>query len=215
MLQISDLSVEKSDRTILKGISFTLNPGDRMILSGRSGSGKSTLIRSLLCFEPITAGEIRWRGEVIDSRNVRSYRRYFVYIAQKPPTFDGSVEAYLRLPATFRNNCCEAPSEARIREALSRFGLGGFLLDQPYASLSGGEQQRITLIQGLLLDRPVLLLDEVTSSLDPANVDRVVDAILGDESRIVIAVSHQERWRRSGVQTKEIRDGGLVPKEDP
>lgn len=213
MLSVSDIKIEKSGNPILNGISFSLHAGDHMILSGHSGSGKSTLIRSLLYFERLTGGEIRWQNTLIDSRNIQEYRKHFVYISQKPPAFEGSVREYFRLPYTFRYNCCQVPSDQDIRHALARFDLSGQILDQPYSGLSGGEQQRVTLIQGLLLNRPVLLLDEVTSSLDPANVNRVVDVILNDDARIVIAVSHQDHWQRPGVLSHEIRDGRLFPKE--
>jgi len=212
LLRVSDLKVVKSNKSILDGISFTLNPGDRMILSGESGSGKSTLIRSLLLFESLIAGEIRWQDELVVSRNVQEYRKHFVYVGQRPPAFDGSVSDYIQLPYSFRFNCSEMPSEQKIYDALSRFDLSEDVLNQSYSALSGGEQQRVTLIQGLLLDRPVLLLDEVTSSLDPANVNRVVDSILEDTKQIVISVSHQDRWQKAGVLSYAIREGKLIPK---
>lgn len=213
MLKVSDLTVEKSGKSILDGISLTLNPGERMIISGESGSGKSTLIRSLLFFESFSAGEIRWQDELITCHNIHEYRKHFIYVGQKPPAFDGSVREYILLPYTFRFNGCEIPSSQKLLDAISRFDLSEQILKQPYKALSGGEQQRVTLVQGLLLGRPALLLDEVTSSLDAPNVNRVVDAILADSTRMVIAVSHQDRWQRPGVSSCEIRNGKLIPKE--
>ena len=215
MLTVSNLKVVKSGKTVLDGLAFSAYPGDRIILSGESGCGKSTLIRSLIFFECFSSGEIRYQNEIISSQNIHEYRRHCVYVGQKPPMYDGTVRAYINLPYSFKNNCCDQPSGDRIREALSRFDLSRSILSQPYSTLSGGEQQRVTLIQGLLLDRPILLLDEVTSSLDPGNVNRVVDTILEDKKRIVIAVTHQERWQQSGIRSCEIREGRLMQKESP
>lgn len=213
ILQLKDIVVSRAGKQILNGVSLSVDHGDKIIITGESGSGKSTLIKSLLFFEPMDSGEVLWQGTPVNQHNIQTYRQSLGYVGQKPPNFEGRVLDYFLLPWTFINNCGDKPSEEVVAAYMDQFDLSKSLLDQEYRSLSGGEQQRMTLIQTLLLQRPVLVLDEVTSSLDPARVNRVVDVILSDPERSVVAVSHQNRWLSPNVSVYEIREGKLYPVE--
>jgi len=120
-------------------------------------------------------------------------------VGQRPPIYSGTVRECLDLPFSFAANRGLSPDQSLRAGYLERFGLQQAVLDQQYASLSGGQQQRIAIIQALQLNRPVAVLDEITSSLDPDNVDRVVRAVLDDADRTVITVSHDREWQGQGM----------------
>lgn len=198
-LEVRDLCVDKSGKRILDNISLAVRAGEKVLVRGASGSGKSTLLRALLFFEPDARGEILLQGNPVSRASVRAYRSRFSYVGQRPPIFSGTVRECLDLPFSFASNRGLAADETLRGGYLDRLGLQQGVLDQQYASLSGGQQQRIAIIQALQLNRPVAVLDEITSSLDPDNVDRVVRVVLEDAHRTVITVSHDREWQGQGM----------------
>lgn len=210
MLELRDIQVKRAGRAILNGISLSVKRGDKVVLTGESGSGKSTLIKTLLFFEAIDSGDILWAGQSVDSGNIREFRKQIGYVGQKPPVFDGTGREYLSLPWTFAQNSGSEPTKDSLDHLLSSMELSELNLDNPYMALSGGEQQRLTLAQTLFLKRPILVLDEVTSSLHSANVAKIVDLVLEDPELTVVAVSHQDRWLRSNVRILEVNEGTLT-----
>ncbi|MBN1327604.1 MAG: ATP-binding cassette domain-containing protein [Candidatus Cloacimonetes bacterium] len=190
MLQINDLHVVKEGKKILNGIDLQIDPGEKIVILGESGSGKSTLLKSIILFETITSGEIKFSGAIIDKLNVSEYRKNFIYISQKAPQSFSSVKEYICLPFQFRRNKRNTPEESVLKTYLENFNFASAIMEQNYNDLSGGEQQRITIIQALLINKPIFLLDEITSNLDKKNVSRVVEQILSERARSVIYVTH-------------------------
>ncbi|OYW09203.1 MAG: phosphonate C-P lyase system protein PhnL, partial [Rhodospirillales bacterium 12-71-4] len=170
---------------VLDGVDFSVAPGECVALAGPSGAGKSTLMRCLYGNYGVGAGRIliRHHGAPVDlaaadPRLVREIRRDTL----------GYVSQFLRViprigardivaePLRARGVPAEA-ARARASALLTRLNLPSRLHDLPPATFSGGEQQRINLARGFAADYPVLLLDEPTASLDPANRQVVVGLI--------------------------------------
>ncbi len=209
MLRLKNISVIKKGRTILSNIDFSVNKGEKILINGKSGSGKTTLLKSILFFEWLAAGEILFNGKKTTHLNIHDYRRNFVYIGQKAPSFAGSVGEYLNLPFEFMYNVNQKPDNSVTTGLLEYFSFHESVLEQDYNSLSGGEQQRITIIQSLLLDKPVYLLDETTSHMDKDNTHKVIDAVNRKDSRTVISVSHNAEWISKSTKIYELKNGGI------
>ncbi len=176
---------------VLDGVELEVAPGECVALAGPSGAGKSTLMRLLYGNYGAGAGRIllRHRGEVVDlaaaePRLVREVRRdtlghvsQFLRVIPRVPALDIVAEPLLARGV--------APDEARARAAalLARLNLPARLHGLPPATFSGGEQQRINLARGFLAQYPVLLLDEPTASLDPANREVVIALIAEAKAR--------------------------------
>jgi putative ABC transport system ATP-binding protein len=184
---------------ILRDVSFAVDRGSSLTLVGPSGSGKSTLLRCLNRLEEPTAGIVRFKGRDVRSLDPLELRRRVALVLQTPVLFEGTVRDNLRVqPDAARHDL----SDARLDRALEEVGLDARFLDRDGATLSGGEQQRVTIARALLGDPEALLLDEPTSALDPPNAALVVDTV----SRLremraltVVAVTHQpELIRRLG-----------------
>lgn len=194
MLELREVTVRRGERTILDAINLTVRPGDHLVLTGPSGGGKSTLLKVAILFEPIDGGEVRWDGQRLTPADLAAHRRRFLYIGQKPLPFDGTAGEYLDLPFTFAANRALQPDRVRQDSLMTAVNLDPALRGTSYARLSGGEQQRLTIIQGLQLDRSFCLLDEITSSLDRDAMRAVIRLFAEDTTRTVLAVTHNREW---------------------
>ena len=209
LLQINRITIKKQDKRILDDINLKIHESEILIIQGSSGAGKSTLLKSILLFEFITEGQIIFEKEVIDVNNVDSYRLNFAYISQKLPYYYESVEDFLFLPKTFKNNKELILSHKEAEYYFNKLSLNLDLLNKPYNKLSDGEKQRVCICQALMLERKFILLDEVTSNLDRKNKDRVVKLFV-EKGVTIIAVSHDECWDNVFSRKIIIEDGKIV-----
>jgi len=209
-LKLKDLCVTREAKDIFKCINLLVHKGDKILIQGPSGSGKSTLLRAVLGFEKCTQGAIFYDDIRVSSSTIRDFRSHCAYIGQSPLLYEGAVLDYVQLPFAFKVNRHGCPEKDHLLRILGKLGFGSDILHKEYRSLSGGEQQRITIAQALLLQRDVYFLDEVTSSLDQDNIMRVIDLFTESSTRTVIAVSHNQEWRREGIRVFELANGQLL-----
>jgi putative ABC transport system ATP-binding protein len=209
MIELEHLKVIKRDTVILKDINLTIQKGDKILLKGESGSGKSTLIKSLLYFEHFQ-GRIIFNGEPITRKNLCHYRRQSGYISQTVPKFNENVRDFLEIPYTFKSNKTLTFNSQKMLELLTKLNFTESILDKNFTELSGGEKQRLLILQMLMLNRPIYLLDEVTSALDKKNIRAAVSLITDDESRTILSISHNEEWEQYCSRVMEIDHGKIV-----
>lgn len=209
MIKLEHLKVIKQDTVILKDINLTIQKGDKILLKGESGSGKSTLIKSLLYFEHFQ-GRILFNGEAITRKNLCHYRRQSGYISQTVPKFNENVRDFLEIPYTFKSNKTLTFDSQKMLELLKKLNFAESILEKNFSELSGGEKQRLLILQMLMLNRPIYLLDEVTSALDKKNIRAAVSLITGDESRTILSISHNEEWLDHCTRVIEIDHGEIL-----
>ncbi|TCN00769.1 putative ABC transport system ATP-binding protein [Paenibacillus sp. BK033] len=179
VLQVNEMAKSKFDNRgewLFSGITAEIRPGDRIVLLGGSGQGKSTLLRILSLLEPFDKGAIRLDGQLPAACKPQSWRKKVSYVAQKPVMRSGTVACNLRTVSELHNKPFE---EGLARRYMDAVGLGQTDWGKQASDLSGGEQQRLALVRSLLLHPELLLLDEITSSLDPAS-KRAVEKLLLD-----------------------------------
>lgn len=181
------------DRPALDGVTLELPVGQVTALVGESGSGKSTLTALLLRFEAPEAGTLRLDGVDVREATVASVRAQFALVTQEPLLFSASVRENLRVG---REDATEAELEAACRAAKAWDFVQALPqgLETPLGergvTLSGGQKQRLCLARAVLSRAPVLILDEATSSLDPASereVQAALDELLVGRTALVIA----------------------------
>lgn len=141
--------------------------GGRSTIAGPSGCGKSTLLKCVLGFEQPAAGSIRLFGAELKAASVWGLRRKLAWVPQEPELGEGTAREFLAHMFGYRTNRGDAGRLGRADELAREFLLDGSILGQPVGRLSGGEKQRVALIAALLLERPLLLVDEPFSALDP------------------------------------------------
>jgi ATP-binding cassette subfamily B protein len=180
---------------VLRGVNLRLQPGELAVLVGASGAGKSTLLSLLVrLFDP-TSGEVLLDGHPLPTLTVRSLREQIAMMSQDTHLFAGSLREALTPTG-------ESLADRRIWDALALVAMDDFVsgipgtLDAPLGedglNLSGGQRQRLSLARAFLLDRPILLLDEPTSNVDPES-EAVIAAALGRmrEGRTCLAITHR------------------------
>ncbi len=210
MIEIEALSFSLHGKKILENISLSVKKGEKAVIHGDSGSGKTTLMRLLIGIHRPDAGRIRFDGTVLNPRNIKNIHSKLSYIPQKIKGSDlETAREFLLFPLSFRANRQKAANRSRIPELMDRLHLNSDLLDTRTSRLSGGEFQRLSLIRALLLNPPLLLLDEITSAMDEDNRDRAMDLVFEDANRTVLAVSHDSQWIRRGEPKFCLRNGGL------
>lgn len=189
-LGLRDVSVHFDAKAVLEGFSMSLPAGAKALLTGPSGSGKSTVLRCLLGFVTPETGSVYIEGEPMTAETVWSLRRRIAYVSQEPDLGLGTAREILEQPFHYHANASLRDNLQRVPALCERFGLDRHLLEKETGDLSGGEKQRVALIAALLLDRPILLLDEVTSALDPASRDTVVDYFRSRDDVTALFIAH-------------------------
>lgn len=190
MIKFENIYVKKKDKVVLKNISGTISEGDRILLTGPSGSGKTTLLKTLLFFDYPESSSILYRNERITKKNIRQYREAFAYIGQNPPAYSGSTGSLIKFMV---RNLTE--KEKKLEKLMEYYLLSSELLRSPFLSLSNGEKQRFNIIMALLMERKIYLLDEITSNLDPDNVEKTIDCF-SNENFTCLVISHQKDWKK-------------------
>ncbi len=207
-LTMEDVQVAFGQQTVLSACSLRVAAGEKVCLRGASGSGKSTVLRCLLGLVIPRTGVIRIDDDLLTPRSVWPLRTRMAWAPQTPDWGRCTVREALCRPFSYRVNRTLPAPGPRMEAWLERFDLARSLLDQPTADLSGGEKQRLSLVAVLLLNRPILLIDEVTSALDPANRARVREALAELTGTTVLGVSHDaqaETWASRVIDLEAAR----------
>jgi len=180
---------------VLKDVSFEVHPGERVALVGATGSGKTTIISLLLRFYDVQRGQIRINGIDIRELELERLRSLFALVLQDVHLFSGTIGGNIRLGADTIDDAAVRRAATAVRadrfiDALS----GGF--DAPVAergaTLSTGEKQLLSFARALAFDRPILILDEATSSVDTETEHTIQQALhVLMEGRTTIAIAHR------------------------
>jgi polar amino acid transport system ATP-binding protein len=199
---------------VLRGIDLELGEHEVVCLIGASGSGKSTLLRCVNLLEPIDSGRIVLRGQEITARgvNVNALRRGIGIVFQSFNLFPHmSVLGNITLAPRKALGLSKADAATRADELLVRFGLADKREEYP-DRLSGGQQQRVAIIRALAMQPGLLLLDEVTSALDPELVAEVLEVIreLAAEGMTMLIATHEMGFARDVASRVCFLDAGVI-----
>ncbi len=204
---------------VLRGIDLVLAEHEVVCLIGASGSGKSTLLRCVNLLEPIDAGRIALGGEEITRRgvDVNKVRRGIGIVFQSFNLFPHmTVRENVTLAPRKARRLSRADADAEAARLLERFGLADKRDEYP-DRLSGGQQQRVAIARALAMQPRLLLLDEVTSALDPELVAEVLDVIreLADGGMTMLIATHEMGFARDVAHRVCFLDAGRILEEGP
>jgi polar amino acid transport system ATP-binding protein len=218
-LQIDGLRKSFGRLEVLRGVDLALAQHEVVCLIGASGSGKSTLLRCVNLLEPIDAGRIAVEGEEITARgvDVNRIRRRIGIVFQAFNLFPHmSVLRNVTLAPTLALGTPRAQAQAEATALLERFGLAEKRDDYP-DSLSGGQQQRVAIVRALAMRPDLMLLDEVTSALDPELVAEVLEVIreLAAGGMTMLIATHEMSFARDIADRICFLDDGVILEQGP
>lgn len=191
MIQFENITKKFQEDYILKNFNYSIEPGEKVLITGKSGIGKSTLFRLLLGFEQADTGVIRINGSVLDGNTVWELRKQLAFVSQDTALGQGRVSNLFNDTLSIKANLhLKSKSFDKLNEYLELFELNNEILNKNLETISGGERQRIAIVNSLLLDRKIFLLDEFTSSLDALLKKKVADYFFGNDCFTVLAISH-------------------------
>lgn len=173
-IRLHNVQYETEDRHILKGITGTIIEGEITTFVGPSGAGKTTLLKMLNGLLSPTSGEIFVNGKKINQYEPTELRRLVGLALQSAPMVDGNVYDNLTLPLRLQN---DSLSEEEAKTILNVVGLGTDQLYQNVKDLSGGQRQKVSIARTLVNRPKVLLLDEITASLDQVSQKEINELI--------------------------------------
>ena len=214
VLEVRGVTKAYGERAVLRGIDLAVPEHNAVALIGASGSGKSTLLRCIDLLEQIDDGDVLIDGEVVTDPAVDpvGVRRRLGMVFQHFNLFPHlSVLDNVTLAPVRAHKRSRAEAEARARDLLARLGLEGRERDHP-DDLSGGQQQRVAIARALATDPRALLLDEVTSALDPELVGEVLDAIreLKEGGMTMVIATHEMGFAREVADEVCFLHEGLI-----
>ncbi|RJX41685.1 ATP-binding cassette domain-containing protein [Paenibacillus pinisoli] len=202
------------ERVLLHKIDAVIREPESIAIMGGSGQGKSTLLRILACLDSADEGDMYVRGASCSSMEPAKWRSQVCYVAQHAVMLPGSVEDNLRTVSRLHGTVYEQPLAERL---MKQSGLDHIPMKGPAGDLSGGEKQRLALIRSLMLRPAVLLLDEVTASLDAISGRLVEDILLEwhreEGAALVWVTHHADQASRAASRIWTLKDGTLTDSE--
>ena len=213
-LLLDRVSKSFGQNRVLREIELTVAQHEVICLIGASGSGKSTLLRCVNLIEPIDSGRIVVEGDEITAPGVdkNRVRRQIGIVFQSFNLFPHmSVLRNVTLAQRSVLGRSRAESEQRAHQLLDRFGVGDKYDEYP-DRLSGGQQQRVAIVRALAMDPDLMLLDEVTSALDPELVGEVLEVIreLAAGGMTMVIATHEMAFAREIANRVCFLDSGAI-----
>lgn len=218
MIIVKDLHKKFENNHVLRGVSYHVHQGEKIVIVGPSGSGKSTFLRCLNLLETPTSGEIWFDGQLITDQkiNIDKIREHMGMVFQNFNLFNNlSIMDNITLAPVKLKLMGKEEAKENALKLLARVGLTD-KADAFPSQLSGGQKQRIAIVRSLAMNPRVMLFDEPTSALDPEMVGEVLDVMkeLAESGMTMVVVTHEMGFARE-VGTKVLfMDEGIIMEEN-
>jgi ATP-binding cassette, subfamily C, bacterial len=213
-ISFENVSFNHGETSILEGLNLQIVANTITVIQGPSGAGKTTLLDLLIGFHPPKSGVIKIGNTSISDIDLHAWRNIVGYVPQELALFHDTVQANITLYD-------DTISQDAVDQAVQLSGVAGFLDNLPDGlqtdvgefggKLSGGQRQRISLARALVHHPKILILDEVTSALDPETEDAIVNNIASLRGQYtIIAITHRPAWTRIADQLYTLQNGQAV-----
>ncbi len=215
-IEYQNVSFGYTDKEVLKNISFKINKGDMTALVGPSGGGKSTIASLLARFWDIKKGSIKIKGQDIRDVSLGSLMDEISMVFQRVYLFQDTIYNNIAIsrPNASREEVIEAAKKARCYDFIMSLPEGfDTVIGEGGASLSGGEQQRISIARCILKDSPIVILDEATASVDADN-ERAIQEAISElcKNKTLLVIAHRLKTIKDADQILVISNGEIIEK---
>lgn len=194
MIELDNISKKFGETQVLQPMSIDITEGQTVVMIGPSGCGKSTLLRILIGLITTDTGEVRFRGEVMTPENVLKMRHLMGYVLQDGGLFPHlNVVDNVMLMAKHLGQMSQTEMDSRVMELAELTELPFEALGRFPSEISGGQRQRVAIMRALMLDPPLLLLDEPMGALDPLvryDLQEDLKQIFTNLKKTVVIVTH-------------------------
>ncbi len=198
-LEFRNIQLKYEQRTIFSGLNLEIERQEKVLFCAPSGRGKTSLVKMLLGFVVPEAGEIFVDGIKLSGETGNSIRSKISYVSQDADIPKGIVSDVFADVFKFQVNRHLNYQEAVLSDWLKTMSLSEDTLEKNVDALSGGERQRLALIMGILLDRDIWILDEITTGLDHELKKKMVELLLSYDKTILV-VSHDDIYKNQGLR---------------
>ncbi|WP_331553189.1 ABC transporter ATP-binding protein [Acetobacterium sp.] len=199
LIEYKNIDLKFNEQTLFSKFNLSIEENEKVLFLAPSGKGKTTLVKMLTGFIVPDAGEIIVKGIRLSGETMNTIRKNITYVSQDADIPGGIVNHVFEEVFSYQANRHLNFHKDVLVKWLSEFSLASDTLEKTVDCLSGGERQRLALIMGILLDREIWILDEITTGLDEELKQKIVDLILTYEKTILI-VSHDDIYRNVGLR---------------
>ena len=219
MIEVKNLEKSFGDLHILKGITTTIEKGEKVVIIGPSGSGKSTFLRCLNRLEQPTSGQILFEGQdltAMSDKQLYVVREKMGMVFQHFHLFPHlTIQKNITLAPVKLKLMTQAEADETASMLLKKVGLSDKAKQYP-GQLSGGQKQRIAIARALAMNPDVMLFDEPTSALDPEMVGEVLALMreLAEDGMTRVVVTHEMGFAREVASRVMFMDGGRIMEEN-
>lgn len=219
MIEVKNLEKSFGDLHILKGITTTIEKGEKVVIIGPSGSGKSTFLRCLNRLEQPTSGQILFEGQdltAMSDKQLYVVREKMGVVFQHFHLFPHlTIQKNITLAPVKLKLMTQVEADEKASMLLKKVGLSDKAKQYP-GQLSGGQKQRIAIARALAMNPDVMLFDEPTSALDPEMVGEVLALMreLAEDGMTMVVVTHEMGFAREVASRVMFMDGGKIMEEN-
>ncbi len=198
MIECDNISLSFGKKNIFKDVSFIVEEGEFITIKGESGTGKSSLLKMLQGYIPYSKGNIKIKGELLNVDSISYIRNNIIWIPQNVnlPVKNG-VEL-MQLMALDNHI-------SQVELLLGQLGLESSMLHKAFQKVSGGQKQRIIIAICLSINKPIVLMDEPTSSLDEASIKLLLTTVKDLKNKTVLSTSHNATWIENSNRVVELK----------
>lgn len=204
MLDVRNVAISFEDEIIFQDLSFFVEKGTKLGLSGPSGSGKSSLLNAILGFVPLSEGQIFVDNNQLSTENIQKIRSLVSWLPQELSFKFETVHELFFYPFSFAVNKKLSPSLNQIEQIFSKLKLDKAIINKKLDEISGGQKQRVALASQILLRKPLLLMDEPSSALDDESQSAVIELLRQEKEITLISASHNHNWLKNMDTVIEI-----------
>ena len=198
MIKLSNITLNFGQNTVFDNLSVDIEEGSKCCISGPSGKGKSSVLKIIQGFLIPQSGDVYVNQLKLSDKTITSIRELISWVPQNIDLPVESGEELARLLKMSRKD------EEKILENIEKVGLDKSFYTRSFKEISGGQKQRIVLSVCTARQKPILMLDEPTSSLDEGSVDLVVEMVNSLSDVTVISTSHNENWIRKATKVIKL-----------
>ncbi|MBN2166831.1 MAG: ATP-binding cassette domain-containing protein [Marinilabiliaceae bacterium] len=194
MIELNNVTLYFGQNKVFDDLSVSIPKGARCCISGASGKGKSTLLKIIQGFVKPQLGNVIINDEVLSSKTISSIRNNISWV---PQNIDLPVESGIELMNLLK---LTSSDKKLIGFFIEKLGLNSDILEQSFKEVSGGQKQRIVLAICMAKQKPILILDEPTSSLDDLSISFLINLVNSLDKVTVVSTSHNDKWVKSATQ---------------